>query len=313
MKQVPLYFPPINKLGNVAFREVCLDFGADLVFTEMVRCEKILEDEEYQLKKLYIPESQREKTIVQIIAENVENIEKAINKILEINPFLKEINYNMGCPQSTLCKNENGGGIVGNSDKVERVAKILFKSCKKCGIDASIKIRLGLTRDDITIYENVKRIHNSGIKKVYIHGRTLSDNYNKPATYEEIAKVKNMFPSMQIIGNGDVKDSQSLSELTKQTLCDGVLVGRAALENPRIFEELKNKEVKQNLSGTEIKERKYAILEFLKYAKKYDISLSHASANIAYMTKGVIKAAEYRKEINNAKSIDEFIEITEKQ
>lgn len=309
MKQVPLYFPPINKLGNVAFRRVCNLSGADFVFTEMIRVEKILEDEEHQLKKLQIPEDMRDKTIVQIICEDISLIEKGVKKVVELSQNIFEINYNMGCPQSSLAKQECGGGIVSNSQKVEDVARALNKACNKFGVEASIKIRIGLTRDDITIYENVKRIRDAGIKKVYIHGRVLRDGYNRPATYEEIAKVKNLFSDMLIIGNGDVKDSDSLNRMLKQTNCDGVLVGRAALENPYVFRELKTGNVEIDSQGVALKERLVMILEFLNYAKQEEISLSHAKANITYMTKSVIGGSEFRFGVNNCLNYDELIDF----
>ena len=324
MKKITLYFPPINKLGNSAFREVCLNNGADAVFTEMITAEKLLDNDEIQLKKLEIHKSQEEKIIVQIICEDIENILKTVDKVMEIAPYIKEINYNMGCPQSTLCKKECGGAIVGNIKKVERVAIELQKACKKYNIIPSIKIRIGLKRDKITIYENAKVIQNTEINKLYIHGRTLGDTYVKPATYDEKKHVKELFPKMQIIANGDVKDLESYINILK-TNCDGVLIGRAALENPRIFSSLKielsawstEHRAEKSLSsmpyalssksGVRIEDRKGVILEFLKYAKKYDLDLSKVKSNLAYMTRSVIGASKLREEINNAKTIDEII------
>jgi tRNA-dihydrouridine synthase len=176
-----LYFPPINKLGNVSFRRVVSSAGAHFVFTEMTRVEKIIEGDEHQLRKVIIPENMKEKTIVQLICDDISNLEKGIKKVLELNPFIFEINYNMGCPQSSMCSKEQGGGIVGNPDKVELIAKELFRVCTKYNLKPSIKIRIGLNRnnlkesdpDPITIYENVRRIKSAGITKVYIHGRCL--------------------------------------------------------------------------------------------------------------------------------------------
>lgn len=330
MKKVILYFPPINKLGNSAFREVCLNNGAEMVFTEMITAEKLLDSDIVQLKKLEIPKSQEEKIIVQIICEDIKNISKTVDKVMELKPYIKEINYNMGCPQSTLCKKECGGAIVGNTKKVESVAIELAKACKKYKITPSIKIRLGLKRDKITIYDNAKAIQNAGINKLYIHGRTLDDTYLKPATYNEITAVKELFPNLQIIANGDVKDIESYYKILK-TNCDGVLIGRAALENPKVFQEIKEnmrigdkeikgqRRIKMNLqfsnslipqfskSGVNLEDRKEVVLEFLKYAKEYKLDLGKVKSNLAYMTRSVIGASKLREEINDVKSIDEII------
>lgn len=303
-----LYFPPINKLGNISFRRLCKKFGADYVFTEMIRGEKIIDEEDYQLKKLEVPEDMQDITIVQIICDDIENIEKSVDKVMQVNPFTFEINYNMGCPQSSLCQNESGGGIVANPDKVEEVAKKLHNACKKHNITASIKIRLGLKREDITIYQNIERIKKAGIKKIYIHGRTLDDTYNKPATYAEIKKVVEENRDLEIIANGDVVDSISYNNIIN-TGCSGVLIGRSAMQNPTIFEKLKQGKFERPKSGEDIKTRKNMILDFLEFAKQDKTSLSSIKANLAYISKGLIGAAEVRAKINDINNIDGIIEV----
>ena len=235
----------------------------------------------------------------------------------------------MGCPQSTLCKKECGGAIVGNTKKVERVAIELEKACRKYNIIASIKIRLGLKRDKITIFENAKVIQNASINKLYIHGRTLDDTYIKPATYDEIKHVKELFPQMQIIANGDIKDITSFQKILK-TNCDGVLIGRAALENPRIFSELKivhsawstERRAEKSLcpmpyalsskSGINLSDRKNMILEFLEIANEYNLDLGKVKSNLAYMTRSVIGASKFRESVNDSKSIEEIVILLNK-
>ena len=205
-KPVTLYFPPINKLGNVAFRKVCNNSGADFVFTEMVRVEKMIEGDIFQLRKLRIPKDMESKTIVQIICEDTTRIEECVDKIVEVTNGLFEINYNMGCPQSTMAKNECGGGIVKNPKKVFEVSRALANACFKHNIKASIKIRIGKDRESINILENISNIKQAGINKIYIHGRTLLDGYRRPATYKEIGQVKQTYQELEIIGNGDITD-----------------------------------------------------------------------------------------------------------
>jgi tRNA-dihydrouridine synthase B len=309
LKSIPLYFPPINKLGNISFRRLVHFYGADFVFTEMVRVEKILEGVPYQLDKLKIPKDMREQTIVQIICEDSSTIEKGIDMIMQMHPYLKEINYNMGCPQSTMAKCEMGGGIVGNPDKVEAIAKALVKACKKYHVRPSIKIRLGITREEITIFENAKRIYNAGISKLYIHGRCLRDGYSKKATHEEIARVKcEMGDTMEIIVNGDIVDSLSFEKVCSFAHFDGVLIGRAALENPKIFSEIKQ-HFQKNLSGNPLSERKDALLLLLDFAKKDRIDISKIKQNMMYMTKNTIGGAEFRFAMNNATQYQDLVEL----
>lgn len=304
---IPLYFPPINKLGNAAFRKLCLDYGADYVFSEMVRVDKLLDGDEHQLGKASIDPNLIENTFIQIIAEDISNIEKGVEKIVEINPKIKEINYNMGCPQSRLCKLEIGGGLIKNSKKVYEVSKRLFDICSKFGVRASVKIRIGKDRDNINILENVEMIRKAGILKIYIHGRTLRDGYNRPATYDEIKEAIGKYPDLEIIGNGDVCGVDSFNKII-ETNCSGVLIGRAALENPQVFLDIKNNVKTDIRSGETLSNRLEMIKKYLVYVKEYDLSISHLKTNLSYLTRGVIGGAEFRKEINNISEIDSIID-----
>lgn len=312
MNNPTLYFPPINKLGNVAFRKVCNNSGADFVFTEMIRVEKIIEENEFQLRKLLIPQDMQTKTIVQIICEKPENIEKSIDKIVELTKNAKEINYNMGCPQSTMAKNENGGGIVKNPTKVKLVAEILAKCCEKHNILPSIKIRIGYDRKNINIQENIQNIKNAGINKIYIHGRCLLDGYRTPATYQEIGEIKKLFPELEIIANGDVIDTKSYNRIINETNCDGILIGRAALRDPYIFKQLKTNTYKEHNNGFQLKTKIPQIIELLKAGQEENLNLDYLKQNIIYMTKGVIGGKDFRRDLNDISDINIFIEICEK-
>jgi tRNA-dihydrouridine synthase len=310
-----LYFPPINKLGNVSFRRVVASAGAHYVFTEMTRVEKILEEDDFQLRKVIIPKDMAKITIVQLICDDISNLETGIKKVLEINPFVFEINYNMGCPQSSMCSKEQGGGIVGNPDKVELIAKELFRVCVKYNLKPSIKIRIGIVREDtrknpddsITIYENVKRIKEAGIKKIYIHGRVLRDGYNRPATHVEIKKVREENQDIEIIVNGDIKDSDSLKEIVELTGCTSALVGRAALEDPYIFKELLSEDgYARKKQGRSLLDIKDSLLEFLQYVIDDKLSISQIKHNLMYMTKNTVGGADFRAKLNNSNDVEEL-------
>ena len=306
------YFPPMNKLGNIAFRTLLLDYGVDFVFTEMIRVDKLLENDEVQLRKANVPKEQIKQTIFQILAEDISLIDGGIRKLKELNHQIFEVNYNMGCPQSSLCKNFNGGGILKNKERIEQVAKELFKVCTELNVVPSIKIRIGVTRDDICIYDNLKLFKEIGIKKIYIHGRTLGCGYVRPATFDEIKKCVKMFPDLDIIYNGDVVGTKSFKKAV-ETRADGVAIGRGALEYPKIFYYLKNNiDCEFNKSGDDIKNRQDMILKYLEYVKKYQLNNSYIKSNLSYLTKGCIGASEYRKDINNLDNVDDMIEVSGK-
>lgn len=309
MIHAPLYLAPINSLGNLAFRSVCIDSGVDFVFTEMINVEKLIKGVDYQVDKLKIPEDQQNITVVQIVCEDASNILSGVKAIIDNNPFVREINYNMCCPQSSLCKRYLGGGILRNPDKVFEVAKLLKKACMEYGVVSSIKIRLGVFRDDMRFMENVSRIRDAGINKIYVHGRYLDDTYEDPASYVEIAKIKEEFSDMIVIANGDVKDSASLVKIIDETNCDGVMVGRAALNNPGIFSDLLGSGCEISKNGVLFEDRISVIRDFFKSAVFYKLPLDKVKANLFCMTKGVIGASKFRKKLNDVNCVEDIYSL----
>jgi tRNA-dihydrouridine synthase B len=303
-----LYLAPLNSLGNCAFRKLCFINGADYLFTEMIRCEKLSKGIQVELKKANIPQSMENNTIAQIICEKeLVSIKKAIQVLLNINPNLKEINYNMGCPQSTLCKDQNGAGILKNIEKLKQTAKAFSASCQEYNLIPSVKTRIGTSRDNINIKKILEVLIDCNITKIYLHGRVLGESYNSQATYDEIKQIKQLFPQIELIGNGDVTDLESYENL-KQTGVDGIMIGRGALENPKLFNILKEKQLDDsNKSGIDYSLRKDLIIKFLKYAKLAKLTNSQIKSNLSYLTKNITKGAKLRDQINNINDTDELI------
>lgn len=317
------YFAPVNKLGNIAYRKTCLFYGADYVFSEMINLDKLLVDDEGQLKKILFIEEDINKTIFQIISENLDLLDSGLNcfldKFKQKNVLPYEINFNMGCPHSSLTTNFCGAGILRDLNRLENVSRKLAEFCLKNNIISSIKIRIGLNYnnlDDILLKQILQIAKKVGIKKVYIHARFLKQGYNKPAIPELIYDIcKNEeFENLKLIYNGDIIDTKSYLEKKKLSGLNNVLIGRAALENPKIFYNLKNNiEFIVNKNGDTIDNRIDFILKFLEFAKKYNIDLSKTKANLAYLTNKLIGGREIRCSINNCKNLNEienfFLEI----
>lgn len=301
-----LYLAPLNKLGNSAFRDLVLENGADFVFSEMIRTKQFLDEDEVQIRKATIAKDAASRTILQIICEeDLSEIEKSVHKLKTLNPDVLEINYNMGCPQSSLCKKENGGGILKNPEKIKKVCELFASACFENSVVPSVKTRIGVSRTKITILDTLRIINDSGIKKVYVHGRVLGEPYSKSATYDEIALAKRAFPDMEIVGNGDVCDDYSFKNMVDSG-ADGVMIGRCALEYPDVFEKLKNGSFNKEKSGENISDKKYLILRFLELAGKYELPDSYIKSNLSYLTKSCIGGAGIRKSVNNITDFEEL-------
>ncbi len=296
---LPLYFAPINTLGNAPFRHILLTKGADFVFSELLMAQKL--HEEYYKRKLQLPPEDISKTIFQIGAGTKEEVTNAVSFLTKQVSGIKEINLNMGCPQSTLQKNNVCGGLLLRQDLMRNVATTLVIECKKNNILPSVKLRLGTDEEHILITDYTRLLSDAGIQKIYIHLRPLRYNYTHPVLISPVIGLQEKFPNIAIILNGDIDCFQSYKELTSKASCKGVMIGRAALSNLLIFEQIKREQPStqgpydplakdselvqkgQHIVMSETK--KQVILEFL--ALSDELPLSVVKSNLSYLTKGV--------------------------
>jgi tRNA-dihydrouridine synthase B len=288
-----LYLAPLNVLSNNAFRKLCLFYGANYVFTEMVWAERILNKNEFEEIKLQIDDEKH--TIIQVIAENSKSILSFVKLLKKRYSCVPELNFNMGCPQSTMSKRMLGGGILKDKEKMKEYAIKFSKACKKYDFTPSVKIRVGVDKPDLESY--LKIIKLSGINKVYIHARTLTQGYAKPADYLSLKKTK--LNGFDIIVNGDIKCKGSLLKAMNSVKCSGAMIGRAALNDPTIFYRLKG--------GKTQPSKKEVLLKFLEYAK--DLPKATLKRNISWLTQNMVHGAIIRHKINSAKTIDEIKKV----
>lgn len=300
----PLYFAPMNSLSNNSFRRLGIIYGADLVFTELVWVDELIEGKEHIDRKLKIDNIDR--TVIQVCAKDTSLIGEGIKKIKEIHPHIKEINYNMGCPQSTLSKCFVAGGILNSLEEMNKVSKIFSKACENNGIKPSIKLRLGPEPGNIIIEEYLKILSKNRINKFYIHARTLRHSYHVPAMPEKLKGLKEKFPELEIIYNGDISNYEGY---TKAKEFDGVMIGRKALEDPRVFTSIKEKKPSAKINQFPIEEKKGLILKFIQIAKEDGLDLNLVKMNLNYLTREIEGGNELRKDINNTKTLEKIEEI----
>ena len=159
-----LYFAPINFLSNYVYRHLLFKYGADYVFSELI----MIKDFEKEVKndKLKFIKGDLDKTIFQIGVSDVKEVDLGVKLLLKHIPLVKEININMGCPQSTMKKKSICGGLLYNINLMGELAAAL--SLYK-GFIPSAKIRLGTKPSEVLIKDYLSVLRDNGVKKVYIH------------------------------------------------------------------------------------------------------------------------------------------------
>jgi tRNA-dihydrouridine synthase B len=231
----PLLLAPMEDVSDPPFRRLCKIHGADLVYSEFISSEGLIRDAIKSLQKLDIFDYERPVGI-QIFGGDEEAMAMSAKIVEAVKPDLVDINF--GCPvKKVVCKGA-GAGVLKDIDLMIRLTKAVIKSTS---LPVTVKTRLGWDTDMINIDEVAERLQDIGVAALSIHGRTRAQMYKGEADWSHIARVKNNPRiTMPIFGNGDIDSPQKALEYKNKYGVDGVMIGRAAIGYPWIFNEIKH-------------------------------------------------------------------------
>lgn len=232
--EFPLLLAPMEDVSDPPFRAVCKENGADLMYTEFISAEGLIRDAFKSVQKLDVYDYERPIGI-QIFGDKIDSMRLAASRAEEAEPELIDINY--GCPVKKVAMKGAGAGILKDIPKMhEMTAEIV----KQVDLPVTVKTRLGWDDNSIEIIDVAKRLQEAGIKALTIHGRTRQQMYKGEADWSMIAAVKND-PEIEIpiFGNGDIDSPEKAVEYKEKYEVDGIMIGRAAIGNPWIFDQIK--------------------------------------------------------------------------
>ena len=225
----------MEDVSDPPFRAVCKSNGADLMYTEFISSEGLIRDAIKSRQKLDIFEQERPVGI-QIFGGDEEAMALSAKIVDTVNPDLLDINF--GCPVKKVVTKGAGAAVLKDIDLMVRLTRAVVKSTT---LPVTVKTRLGWDHDSINIEEVAERLQDVGIKALSIHGRTRCQLYKGTADWEPIARVKNN-PRIQIpiFGNGDIDTPEKALAYKNRFGVDGIMIGRAAIGYPWIFNEIKH-------------------------------------------------------------------------
>lgn len=233
--EFPLLLAPMEDVSDPPFRAVCKQNGADLMYTEFISSEGLIRDAAKSIQKLDIFDY--EKPIgIQIFGNEIESMREAAAIAEEAGPDILDINY--GCPVHKVACKGAGAGILLNIDKmVSMTAEIV----KRVNIPVTVKTRLGWSQDTIRIVEVAERLQDIGIQAISIHARTRQQMYKGEADWSYLNLVKeNPRLHIPVFGNGDIDSPEKALEYKNKYHVDGMMIGRASIGYPWIFNEIKH-------------------------------------------------------------------------
>jgi tRNA-dihydrouridine synthase B len=231
----PLLLAPMEDVSDPPFRRLCKLHGADLMYSEFISSEGLIRDAVKSKMKLDIFDYERPIGI-QIFGGDEEAMEMSSRIVDAVQPDLVDINF--GCPvKKVVCKGA-GAGVLKDVDLMVRLTKAVIKGTN---LPVTVKTRLGWDENSINIDEVAERLQDIGVQALTVHARTRAQMYKGHSDWSHIARVKNNPRiTMPIFGNGDIDSPEKALEYKNKFGLDGMMIGRAAIGYPWIFNEIKH-------------------------------------------------------------------------
>jgi tRNA-dihydrouridine synthase B len=297
---------PIAGINDLAFRMLCRDCDASLVYTEMVSANALSRNNKATIMMLdSIPEEKP--VIVQMFGQNTESLVEAA-KILSENYNFDAIDINFGCPAMKIIGEGAGSALLNRPAKIGEIVK---KVSGAVNIPVTAKIRAGINFKNIIAVKVAKIIEENGASAIAVHGRVAIQGYAGKANWNYIKDVKEAV-EIPVIGNGDIVSPETAKGMIDETGCDYVMIGRAARGNPLLFKQCEEFIKYGTYERYNIPERVRQFYKYLEYAQKFNINFKFVKVQANYFTKGVKGGALIRDKLARVQTIDEVKGLFEK-
>ena len=314
MAQLPnftskVFLAPMAGVSDPALRIMCKKMGAGLVVTELTSVNAIVakhEQLESQSKNIteFIEFSEKERPLsVQLFGSDIAALEKAA-KIVE--PHFDMIDYNMGCPAPHITKQMAGGALLQNADLTRQIFRTLVNAVKK---PISLKMRIGVTEENNSLFLDIAKIaEQEGIGMMTLHPRTVSQGYSGHADWDMIKKLKQN-ASVPVVGNGDITSPEIAKKVLDYTECDYLMIGRGAMGNPFIFEQINDYLESGVYKKYTLTDRLEAFVTYLELTEKYHIRFANIKQQAIRFTKGTVGGGQLRNRLSAATNTDDLKEL----
>ncbi|HOR41138.1 MAG TPA: tRNA dihydrouridine synthase DusB [Paludibacteraceae bacterium] len=231
----PLFLAPMEDVTNPSFRLLCKQYGADMVYTEFISADALIRNVQRTEQKLHISQDERP-VAIQLYGREPDAMAEAARIAETAQPEIIDLNF--GCPVKKVAGKGAGAGLLRDIPKMLAITKSVVNAVS---IPVTVKTRLGWDDSSRIIVELAEQLQDCGIAALTIHGRTRAQMYTGNADWQLIGEVKNN-PRMHIpiIGNGDVTTPERTKECFDKYGVDAVMVGRACIGKPWIFQEIRH-------------------------------------------------------------------------
>lgn len=301
------FLAPMAGIADMAFRELCTNFGAGYTVTEMVSSKGLTMGDKKSALLLTLGKDEKIAG-AQIFGDDPEIMAEAAQKCLAFYPDI--IDINMGCPAPKVAMNGGGASLMKNPELAGEIVKAVSSAVD---IPVTAKIRKGWDSDTVNAVKMAQILEKNGAAAITIHGRTRQEMYSGKVDLDIIKQVKSAV-SIPVIGNGDVTDEQSAAIMLEKTNCDAVMIGRGALGNPWVFQKINAyfNECRV-IPDPSLAEKMTVMLKHIEKIIEYKgeyTAMREARHHAAYYTKGLRGGAKFRAEMGGLETFEQLQEIT---
>ena len=304
----PLLLAPMEDVSDPPFRRVCKMHGADLMYSEFISSEGLIRDAIKSRMKLDIFDYERPVGI-QIFGGDEEAMAMSSKIVSTVNPDIIDINF--GCPvKKVVCKGA-GAGVLKDVDLMIRLTKAVINGTH---LPVTVKTRLGWDDNSINIDEVAERLQDIGVAALSIHGRTRAQMYKGHADWSHIARVKNNPRiTMPIFGNGDIDSPEKALHYKNEYGIDGIMIGRAAIGYPWIFNEIKHYfKTGEHLAKPSVANRVEAVRNHLTWAMEWKgerLGIVETRPHYSNYFKGIQSFKDFRQKLVTFSTPEELFAV----
>ena len=299
-----IFLAPMAGVTDITARKIYKKYGAEYMTTEMVSAAAMHygDKKTFELAEMSADEYP---CAVQIFGHDPEMMGQAAKTLEKMAVPPCAIDINMGCPVKKIVGGGDGSALMKSP---VLTGKIIEKTVLSCSLPVTVKIRAGFDRSHKNAVEIAKIAESSGAVCICVHGRTREDMYiDGTVDREIIAEVKRAV-NIPVVANGDITDAESFVEMLRYTGCDGGAVGRAALGNPFIFEEINARLEGRTYTPPTPEQRLTGALEHMRalVKRKGALGVFESRKHVGWYTKGIRGGAAVREKINRAETAEKM-------
>ncbi len=300
------FLAPMAGIADLAFRELCVQYGAAYTVSEMVSSKGLTMGDKKSAQLLTLGNDRP--AGVQIFGDDPEIMAKAAVKCLDFNPDI--IDINMGCPAPKIAMNGGGASLMKKPELAYEITKAVVQAVD---IPVTVKIRKGWDEESVNAVEMAELAEKAGASAVAVHGRTRQQMYSGSVDFDIIAQVKKAV-GIPVIANGDIKDEQSAAIMLEKTNADAIMIGRGALGNPWVFSKINAYLDECRVLPEPSITQKMAVMlkhiqKIIEYKGEYT-AMREARHHAAYYTKGMRGGAKLRAEIGKLERFEQLQELS---